>query len=259
MSFKYLVFCVILLLSLLTLFFYLFNNPPYKAKTTDECIRERDCVWYAFSKLANFKTMPDSSVRLISKWGRDIQIVAIDDNDGRGVQKIQETINYIQPHIPYKISIEKKFNILILFSDDIVNDVLYKYRDEFRKTYGSDVVAEAVIRNRTKNPGCFYAISHFKDDGYVGGAVIISNRDDENSTQCIRNSVVKVVAFENPIHNFPFSVANFPEIKGQMPTKLDSILMDMLYDPRFDQMKSANQAEHVFDEIYKEKFLVLNQ
>lgn len=259
MSFKYLVLCVILLLSLLTLFCFLFNNPPYKAKTTDECIRERDCVWYAFSKLANFRTMPNGSVRLISKWHENIQIVIIDDIDGSGAQKILDTINYIQPHIPYKISIEKRFNVLILFSDDIVNDVLYKYRDEFRKTYGSDMVAEAVIRNRTKNPGCFYAIAQLKDGGYVGGAVIISSRDEENSYQCIRNSVVKVAAFQNPIHNFPFSVANFPEIKGQMPTKLDSILMDMLYDPRFDQMKSANQAEHVFDEIYKEKLLVLNQ
>ncbi|MEK7801739.1 MAG: hypothetical protein AAB276_04725, partial [Pseudomonadota bacterium] len=91
------------------------------------------------------------------------------------------------------------------------------------------------------------------------GAVIISNRDDENSTQCIRNSIVRSVAFAKPLYGFPFSVLSFPEFKGQEPTQLDFMLINMLYDPRFDQMKSANQAEHVFDEIYKEKFLVLNQ
>lgn len=234
------------------------KSPSYKAKTVDECINERDCVWYAFSKIADFKTMSDGSIHLISKWQKDIQILVIDDKDGRGVQKIENTITAIQPHIPYKISIEKKFNLLILFSDNIVNDVLYKYRDEFKKTYGSDIIAQSVLRNNTGNLGCFFAAFPWQGEIYMGGGVIISNRNEETSEQCIRNSIIKSVALTRHLNNFPFSVANYPELKGQMPTQLDYLLMEMIYDPRFEKMEKISQTEEVFDEIYKEKFLVLN-
>ena len=54
------------------------TKPTYKAQTVDECIQEKECVWYVFSKQLG---MDDYTHWIImgsrlNKWDNDISIAA---------------------------------------------------------------------------------------------------------------------------------------------------------------------------------------
>ena len=236
------------------------NDPiSYKATTVDECIREMECVWYAFSQIAKFREMPDRSSRMISKWGRDIQIYTVGDSKGLHNAEIQQALDTIQPHIPIKISQQKPFNLLILFSDDIVNDVMNKYREEFRKTLGSDVIASEVGRINQKDIECFFINFHSPDEGYLWFGVILTKNAPLISSWCIPNALFRTTLVKDSLHDFPFSGAWGLRANNGSPTSIDYILLDILYDPRFDGVKSLDDARPVFERVYQESLSQYNQ
>ena len=116
----------------------------YRATNAAECLLEKDCIWYAFSRsLSNIDLDTDKvfalnqlantnhkeGQALFSKWAKDITIVSLANKTSVKSDLVQETLKQLQPFFPYGLSYEGKPDFLIIFSDSIDRDIATTYRE----------------------------------------------------------------------------------------------------------------------------------
>ena len=226
---------------------------PYKATTVDECIQEKECVWYAFSGLATRIKIPMSykppEEHRIRKWKRAAQatFATPDDNTRRYTPFLQELGTQIQPYFPYDLFIPKPPNVFIFYSRDFKKDIEGVYKKDVHDIFMRDFGADGYKKLLQKNRQCFSYMKTYGQDRYEIGMAFIFVNPDKNPEKCVRSQFMSILGLDAYYKDFPFSVTgpNHDDF-----TKMDLFLIELLYKPEIKPGMASVELRQVFDRIY---------
>ena len=208
----------------------------YQSETIDECIREKECVWYAFERLSL------SSSALVAKWNRPIKIKVI----GGYVNEAEAVIDTVSKSFPYEISVESTYDILLFFSEDVESDI-EKYSSLFQNILEDDVVYR--FYKQLRNKECFN-INFLGKKNIIDFSVVFVTVNPEIREACLNQHLFQALGFFQYIQGFPFSVSNLGYEQPKEITQLDLFLLQILYDSKFKAHMTPDEKKKAFDEIY---------
>ena len=226
---------------------------PYKATTVDECIREKECVWSAFEKFTiNSEDVdPEVAQRVIRKWGEDIRIMLFGENAKKYIGDIQKAIELVQPYFPYKIEIvDSKYNASIVLTDSIERDFEENYGPKLARMFQTDNFQRIYLWGKDNIEGPLQKMiffDHYKDNQNLGVAFSFIKTDGDHTVEYLKANIFDLLHKEVGSPDIEFSKYG---IGGVLPTKLDLLMMALLYDPRFYSGQSYRDVQATFEQAY---------
>lgn len=241
------------------------SERPYKATTVDECIREKECVWTAFEKFTiNSEDVdPVTSSRVIRKWGEDIRIMLFGENALQYKDDIQKSIELVKPYFPYDIAIvDSRYNVSVVLTNSIEREFEDNYGPRLARMFQTDNFKKIYLWGKENIVGPLQRIvffDHYNDNQNLGVAFSFIRTESDHTADYLKASIFDVLYQGIGSPDIEFSKYG-PGIA--MPTKLDLLLMALLYDPRFYSGQSYRDVKATFEQVYPDiikDFLNMNR
>lgn len=244
---------------------------PYKAKTVEECLWEKECVWYAFSGFTSVKNLTEKKTAFIipekkaesayfSKWNGAVTIMSVAQGREIFPEQIDEFIKRFQPVFPYPITVKRgSHNFMIIFVDDFDRDISTTYRDALRGIFKSDLVYQVYHEVLSDDDlGCFsFSLDDVDKLTHVFEVALV-NYNHGKALYCLQDHFFKGLGFGGSVNHFPFSYVSGKAGAAQAFTDLDLFLVYLLYQPEFTPAMSEADMKSAFEKVYTkslERFL----
>ncbi len=222
---------------------------PYKAKTAEECIDEKECVWHVFQKVVLARPLiTEQKDRWVSKWGNDISVRLI---KGRAYEdRVQKVIDRLSGYFPYEINIEEPPSMNIVFSSDY-NETFYGHlAKDLIETAGFSDEIYNLFAKIPEDSGCFDFSRTVKETYNTGLVVSVIDENSDRLDACIYLVFFWSLGFEAKESDVKFSFLNRNGKLGE-PTVLDLFLVKLLYQQDFYPTMPRSDIEQAFDRAYK--------
>jgi len=254
-------------------------SKPYSAKTVDECIQEKACVWYAFDLLVtqdyqNFT--PESYDRSYNakkiykqrrdnwhliKWVKKPKIAIIGNGAKKYRTDIISFIKNIQPHFRKKVKIQNNYyNVVLIISDDVEREYFSDtYYPILKSNFGPFL--KLVEEKMGKKTICTYV--PFENEEYeISLAVILIDSASKYRQQCIFSALYGVLTY--PYKSPGFSEENLHGLKHLSfiqrtllkpeISKLDTLLMEIIHSDHLKPGMTYQEVKLSFEEAYQDSF-----
>ena len=239
---------------------------PYKATTVDECIQEKACVWYHL--LLATQMAPDQQritpLLSVKKWEKPVRIRIIGRSPGVTKKQIDEVTavanSYMQQLNPYllqDISVDQKYNFLILVTDDIEREISGDDLGKmFRKTYGGDLALHAYRDANESNKQCY--IAHMRDLSGKGGIYAFFTfiqKDNPKIEECIREAMYSGFG--------PADISYSPLLEKYQDSdsysKLELLILFLLYQDNIQSGMNLDEMKKEFLKMYEPIMKYINK
>ncbi|QQG36901.1 MAG: hypothetical protein HYS17_03775 [Micavibrio aeruginosavorus] len=223
------------------------TSKPYKAETVDECIQEKECVWWIFKKLFLQDAQHATKDDVLMRWERPVDIRVMDGD--KYLNELHSVIADLQPQFPHKIYINGNgANVFFLFGENIEKAYLKHHR-----------FFESILRNRmvfidamlspnisTSNCGSVYLNNSKKE---IIGGLLLSTISSKTRVNCINFNAYKILT-ANGIWALPSALdENFKDPEAHM-TKLDHFILRLFNSPLLTTGMPLAEIEGRFNNVY---------
>lgn len=171
----------------------------YKATTVDECIQEKECVWYHFLLATQVKQKDSNPTEEINikKWTEPLLVRPVVKAGHTEPSALTSYLEQIIPFMMTDVKISQKYNYLVLITDDTDAELRGGLKTIFDSTVGSGVVQSVYDNLRTDyEKKCFYVpIQHTEDPqnlakyGALQRYVAVIQSDISDMKKCLREVV----------------------------------------------------------------------
>jgi len=228
------------------------NAQPYKATTVDECIQEKECVWYAYSRalsLVNVKGTPQNNQTLYKRIN-DVTI-RTSKKERSSSSGFSQAVSALSSLYTRKIDIvdNQKANTLFVFTNDIEGAYLNVLNAIGQKSLNSNQEYVAIVpENRGPSDCSVLKFINSKSSGYFASYAFI--KDEGSSQKCMIMSLYNSFGFSGRTNNIPFSI--FSDASEYF-TQLDLFMFFLLFQPEFKNGDNYEKTRTVFNDIFEEK------
>ncbi len=236
-------------------------DAPYKATTVDECVQEKECVWYEFKRLITKSHLEDVDKWRLARWGKPVQIKIMGDDQGKHTQEITSSIEILDRYFPGRIRIsDENVNFFIVFRDSI-KEGFYDSDYNFWKRIFKDkmVFVEQAFDMSFEGDSRCVQLSTYNARLEYDGVILYVERDSPDIDSCIRRGLKGGLTSPYPYYHQPLFAKHNPEqFENHRINKLDLLLQALLYDPLFQTGMTLSQIEDNFSQAYAETFNTFN-
>ena len=227
------------------------SDKPYNAKTVEECIHEKECVWHHFLlaiQAAPVKQAASENINL-KKWTKPVRYRRVGKSEAASSQIINGHINQILPFFHQKFTANDKFNFLIVVTDDIEGELSGEFKPLFDQMFGKDAVLTAYQRDvQENNKKCHYIhLQDSKKNFEIFSYFAFIQKDHSDIEACLK----EVIYAGFGMSSLKFSPIVKTHSDSNTYSKLELVLLHMLYQDYFRSGMSLSQVRQVFDKIYE--------
>lgn len=242
----------------------------YKATNVDQCIQERECLWYAFSSYMGFHSgrvviagliLDGRTVNYLTRWEGPINYQIVGgysknkdqyEREIKTGKSIKANFDKIKEFFPYEINNVIKPNLLIANVKDM-GQLETKLHDHIelvlgRKTY--DAIIKIKNRNRSRS---HIELSLTTPNGvHIGGFLALKDTG-RFSDQSISYSILTLLGFQPSIFGPQLNEMHVPGLvdhKGKELDELHYALISVLYHPDMIAGAKIDEISKVFIKIY---------
>jgi len=237
------------------------SNKPYKATTVDECIQEKECVWYMFInqiyKLSSFEQV--FARGHITKWSNEIRLAPSGKNEKNYLKSIAEAVEELSPYLKYEVkTVSSKPNYQIIIANDIKTEI-----GRLEKALGNILGqnAKGIIGGVERSyEGCFTILLDNQRTKDIILAFTLVDAHYKDVKHCIAIEFYSALGFAGSLKHQQFSFLG-DKSYGHF-TKLDKFLVYLLYRDEFKSGHSFEQTTKIFNKIFtnaKKDFLELEE
>jgi hypothetical protein len=234
---------------------------PYKAKSVDECIREQECLWFAFSSYMGFQR----GVEHLTRWGGPIKYAIISEGWSRSQEESTRRINVgqaimkafrdVKPYFPYAIDVNIQPNLLIVETRDIKN-ITPKSRDAIILVF-SQRTYHNFLQSMQSSVTHFELIVRELEQraNIVGGLLVIEDKAGAKSEKEVPVQIFNLLGFEADPAKPSLNGAYVPNLRGHTGSSLNDLhfsLIETLYHPEFYPGEKASDVKQAFAIVYPE-------
>lgn len=227
-------------------------NNGYNAKSADECIFEKECVWDAFEHQII------SEGEVLHKWQGDIRIQLFGDYEQKDIELLKKGVDDFKEILPIDITLVKNnWNVAIIYSPDIKNDFKINYKKSLSKMFSQEEIDRLSKISNDLN----YKIYGFNmSRGYQDKSIAMAVQFIQIGTR-VTDLYTKLSALNllqsrtGNYQTFKYSAMNKNE---GYPNDLDILMIRILYDSRLIAGDSYVEVKNKFSEIYNDKMRAIN-
>lgn len=240
------------------------SEKPYKASTVDECIQEKECVWYAFSRQLALDDYTRWVVngKSLRKWDHFLGFRASSNGHARPSDYLPQLhegiIKPLEKYLPDPLTVSGKY--AIFFADDIQKTINDAVEDFNKIQIETQRTKSQYNKEHEGNEGCYTTIMIEKGHNAITRAVTFVDTKDKKAMYCTASHFYHALGLWGHLKDQPFSFLS--DDKNQIElTELDKFLVFLLYQPEFKNGQKAQEIERVFNKIYdttKDKFLTVS-
>ena len=231
-------------------------DKPYKATTVEECIQEKECVWYAFSRQLGL----DDYVRWmingksLKKWDEPMGFRATANGPVKPSDYLPElteqVVKPLEKYLPFKIQPGGRY---VVFFADNIQETIDEAAEDFKKIQIETQRSKSQYnKDHGGNEGCYTTLMTEKGRTGITRAVTFVDSKSDKAPYCTATHFYHALGFWGHLKGQPFSFL----ADGNSPvelTKLDKFLVFLLYQPEFKNGQNAKQIKRVFDQIFPSK------
>jgi hypothetical protein len=229
---------------------------PYKATSVDECINEKECVWYHFEKslLSEYSIQSSDGVSEIRKWSHPIDIHVVAENILSEKaeflnEKLQDIVNQINQVFPYGVRFSNHNKILIVLTDDPDRDFENKYGQQILEQLGQKTYDSYLTLPRERE--VFGVERYYEDTGDTALGYYFIKSNSSKVVESVRKVFFLMLGFGFNIPDLEFSFLSNKRHFFQ-PTQLDFFMIELLYHNSFVSGMPKNKIKNSFNIAYKE-------
>lgn len=232
---------------------------PYQAKTTDECIHERECAWYYFVKFQERvpentkkeygdKLSEDDKNPAIKKWKTPLHFLILpQENNQEYRDQLETVLARVSPHFPYDIKITNdKVTAVLMFSDDFKRDLFGTYKSFFSKMFGPYLFKEYGSFEITQPTINFRSFPFHDKEHIIFGTAVFIKPDNSVINSSLESNIFYNLGFTGLSFMTPF----FPADNHNKMTGLHFFLLRMLYHPDMKEGTRLSDSQITFNRIY---------
>ena len=258
-----------------------FTIQKYINYSDEECIKDERCVWLAFKEIAlgrEFVPNEISKGGFIFKWSiMKIPEIVIAIRPEEMIDKfkgmLQYHLDYIEKDTGLKFSLhqgkddKRLINNIIFFSDDFDFLIFRKYRKTFRQLsqtgYKDPNHFHNYFRKYHQGVECFALGGYGEKDqdskDFVFAMQFIkSDMDTIHISHCTAEEFIQSLGLPNDIPGFKATIFNDESRNRDNITKLDHLLLQILYDDRIKFGMREKDIQPIFHDIYQDKLQNFN-
>lgn len=225
---------------------------PYKAKTDDECIQEKECVWHAFTNQLGLRNYMQWVLRgkSIHKWNEDI-LFNTSGHDSEYLPILDAIRSDLSQYFPNKIYESNNSTFLIIFSSDVEKS-FQAVAPKIDFVTGQAGKAQKLFEQAKRQyEGCLSLPVYNKETKDILSVLTIIDVNSRYVEKCMQVSYFESFGFIGYSSQQPFSTLSVKSSEYVKFTKLDKFLLYLLYQPEFKSGQQLKQVKEVFDGIYE--------
>lgn len=222
----------------------------YEATTPQECIYEKECVWYHLLLAVQADPLKQEITGNLNvrKWEEPIRFRVAAKVSGIKGDKINGWYRSVARFTTQKISVEDVENFLILFTEDIEKELEGPYRKTFKNVFGDDRILDH-YRNVIKKRGdkCYYILLQ---DPRLNNAIYsyfaFIQKDHPDIQSCIKEAIYTGFGLSSIANSSVFK--NYD--KDGPYTDLEMLVLLVLSQDRIQSGMSFDELKLAFHEVY---------
>ena len=226
------------------------SDKPYNAKTVEECIHEKECVWSVFSgQLFNISDVSNDYPRsgLVRMRGKIAIMFAGNHAYGKYVNYFVSIAKELGPYADLPIDVlAQPYNHYIAITDDIDQEfsrIMPKLAELNALGYASGTF------ELYKEKGCISFYITGADGGYITQVFTIIDTRKKQVEACMAQNFYASYGPAIVKHEF----SGITDLKNIHFTKIDKFVLFLLYQSEFKGGQSFEQVKAVFEELYEAK------
>jgi hypothetical protein len=226
------------------------------ALTPSQCIRDRECAWYAFYNIVARNYGGGQDDNILIRWEGEIEYYVLPDEvPGSYGEEVDQIFSRIRPIFPYKIFEGKGASFLFFFSGNFERDVLGRYRKFFSRVY-NNIVFDYIHQSQIEADDMKQAslVYHDLQKGNISWVLNLVSTKEKIWQHHLADALHGGLGLNSPLKSFPFSVTNIVTDKSEASviTTLDLFLIALLYHSAFEAGMKTDEVtlRPAFDKAY---------
>ncbi len=191
--------------------------------------------------------------RKLHKWAEPIRIGLVGEAAGRFRRQVETHARHLAYLTGWDIEPVRggKANMAVIFTDDIVDDILGKHRQVARSFFQSDEEMERIVGRHRGKSICYGAVAI--RGGVIRGALVVipPGRDKSTVWQCIVEEITQSLGLFADFDDISFSIFNDTSPWVDL-TEQDQLMLRILYDRRLKSGMLAREARPIVRQILDE-------
>lgn len=240
------IFIVVLCLGSVQAFAAEKSDKPYKARTADECIHEKECVWYVLDKYTLRPNQTEGDDEKLILWTRDVRVITIDDKAVATSlrSEVAEFLKPINAITPMDVRVDKTANIFLIVTDDIVGSYRSHYFSLFDKVLSAyDMRRKGMSINAIAEVDMpCVSINNIGIATQSYSNVIVFIRTRNLSQNCWKLALYGGLGAQNVVDVFPQ--------KGTDLNALQLFIIEILYHQKVKSGMTIGAFKNAFDDVY---------
>lgn len=225
--------------------------PPYKAKTADECIQEKECVWYHFILAAQASPLDNlfSENLNIKRWETPVRMKFFSKDNLVSEKKVDSYFRQLAPFITRQMLVHKKYNYLIMETDNIERELAVEFDGTFKIFFGANPVLKAF--QESKDPeknNCHYVhVQNPQKNNEIYFYLGFVNKDNPHFQRCVKE-----------LFYTGFGLSFYPDgtlldetKETDQYSKIQLFVLLLLYQDEFKSGMSYADLKQNFDDAYQ--------
>lgn len=222
------------------------SQVPYKATTVDECVHERKCALYAFTKALERPGISALTDPVVKKWNGPIKVLIFGDQADALKAKVEVVFKKLDPYFPYPIQIlseseSDKANYVIVSSQDFYKDLTVTHKSFFEK-FAFGEVAQA-YKNKPHFGQSFH--ESFPGSDKNGFYVVCATFLKPGYENQLGEIFLRNISFTQPLF-----MPELTDYKSDQLNNLHFLLLKILYHPDIKTKFTALEAGNVFNRLF---------
>ncbi len=219
---------------------------PYKATTADECIQEKECVWYVLDKYTLRPNQTEMDDEKIILWTRDVQIFTVGDEDAAIPLRaeIEEFLKPINAITPMDVRVDKTANFFLVVTDDIVGSYRSYYFGLFDKLMPASMMREIGLTiddmAKIETPCVQLSNRNYVVNEYTSSVSFVRIKNLDQA--CWKTDIYTTLGARNVGDVFPQNGTNL--------NALQYFILEILYHPKVKSGMTIGEFKSVFDDVY---------
>lgn len=247
--------------------------PSYKATTVEECINEEACVWDYFQHLAfgaefGSEGMTKDEENMIKKYPENRYPIVTHTGDNEFffdnfLPVVEEIFPKIRKVTGKDMQVNNPTNpppnILIIIDGDPDDGISKKNTNLINKLTNEEGWFERQLKS-IREHSTTDTFSFISSDGLSlkSSIIFIKKYEEQRSIRVsLIEEIIQSIGLSNDYQGAPFT--RFNDLNDKvLPTKLDWLLLGILYNDSIKIGMTPEEAKQVFHQAYEESKLLLN-
>lgn len=228
--------------------------PTYQAQTVDECIQEKECVWFHFiQEVYQASYLPQIYQRnYLSKRHENLKLRLGGSHAKKYAEYVVSVSDKLSPYFSHEMQLDFVHPNYTLMITDQFDQEVQKFKQALSDKNANKNTISALEKIFLNNPECFSVHLNKDNESRIYHTFTFVDSTKKDVKFCIASQFYSAFGLAGAVEGLPYSLTNTEQKNGLPYTKIDLFVLYLLSKKDFRSGQSFEEITDVFNKVFKE-------